>query len=46
MSKRAASNKAVSNRRLVTELSCRLTYPTFREGFTAELQLPQGPTTT
>jgi len=35
--KRGASNKRVSNRKLRLELRCGLTYPTFREGYAAEL---------
>ncbi len=36
--KRAITNKRVSNRRLVDELSFLLHYPSFREGYAAEVQ--------
>jgi len=36
--KRGMTNKKVSNRRLRDELKCKLEYPTFREGFEAEIQ--------
>jgi nucleoside-diphosphate-sugar epimerase len=36
--KRAVTNKKVSNRRLRMELGCALRYPTFRQGYTAEIQ--------
>jgi len=36
--KRGSTNKRVSNRKLRTELEYRLIYPTFQEGFEAELQ--------
>ncbi len=35
--KRGLTNKKVSNRRLRTELGCTLKYPTFRQGYTAEI---------
>ena len=35
---RAVTNKRVSNRKLKTELACQFEFPTFREGFTAELR--------
>jgi nucleoside-diphosphate-sugar epimerase len=35
--KRGLTNKRVSNRRLKAELRCRLQYPTFREGYAAEV---------
>lgn len=35
--KRGATNKAVSNRKLKTELGWKPVYPTFREGFAAEI---------
>jgi nucleoside-diphosphate-sugar epimerase len=35
--KRSATNKRVSNRKLTGELAYQLKYPTFREGYTAEL---------
>jgi len=35
--KRGATNKKVSNRRLKMELGCQFKYPTFRQGYTAEL---------
>lgn len=35
--KRGLTNKKVSNRRLKEELGCRLKYPTFREGYGAEI---------
>lgn len=34
---RGVSNKRISNHRLRTELGCPLKYPTFREGYTAEI---------
>jgi len=37
-SKRAMTNKKVSNRKLRMELGCPLRYPTFRQGYTAEIQ--------
>jgi nucleoside-diphosphate-sugar epimerase len=36
--KRAITNKKVSNRKLRMELGCPLRYPTFRQGYTAEIQ--------
>ncbi len=36
--KRAATNKKVSNRKLRKELGCALCYPTFRQGYTAEIR--------
>jgi nucleoside-diphosphate-sugar epimerase len=36
--KRAVTNKKVSNRKLRMELGCVLRYPTFRQGYTAEIQ--------
>jgi nucleoside-diphosphate-sugar epimerase len=36
--KRAITNKKVSNRKLRMELGCALRYPTFRQGYTAEIQ--------
>jgi nucleoside-diphosphate-sugar epimerase len=36
--KRALTNKRVSNRKLRMELGCPLRYPTFRQGYTAEIQ--------
>jgi len=36
--KRAVTNKKVSNRKLRMELGCPLRYPTFRQGYTAEIQ--------
>jgi nucleoside-diphosphate-sugar epimerase len=36
--KRAVTNKKVSNRKLRMELGCALRYPTFRQGYTAEIQ--------
>ena len=36
--KRGLTNKKVSNRRLRMELGCALKYPTFRQGYTAEIQ--------
>ncbi|MGO8699881.1 MAG: SDR family oxidoreductase [Limisphaerales bacterium] len=36
--KRAVTNKKVSNRRLRMELGCALRYPTFRQGYTAEIK--------
>lgn len=35
--KRGVTHKRISNRRLRTELGCALKYPTFREGYAAEL---------
>ncbi len=35
--RRAVTNKRISNRKLRTELACALEYPTFREGYAAEL---------
>ena len=35
--RRGATNKRISNRRLREELGCTLRYPTFREGYAAEL---------
>lgn len=35
--KRGLSNKKVQNRKLKMELGCKLKYPTFRQGYTAEL---------
>ena len=35
--KRGVTNKKVSNRRLRMELGCQLKYPTFRQGYTAEI---------
>jgi hypothetical protein len=32
------TNKKVSNRRLRMELGCALRYPTFRQGYTAEIK--------
>lgn len=47
--KRAVTNKRVSNRKLRLELGCELKYPTFRQGYSAEIarlqaagQLPVG----
>jgi nucleoside-diphosphate-sugar epimerase len=37
-SRRGVTNKRVSNRRLKTELGYQLRYPTFREGYTAEMR--------
>ncbi len=37
-SKRAVTNKKVSNRKLRMELGCALRYPTFRQGYTAEIK--------
>jgi nucleoside-diphosphate-sugar epimerase len=37
VSKRGVTNKKVSNRRLKMELGYQLKYPTFRQGYTAEL---------
>ncbi|MDB6059114.1 MAG: NAD-dependent epimerase/dehydratase [Verrucomicrobiales bacterium] len=37
-SKRAATQKKVLNRKLRMELGCQLKYPTFRQGYTAEIQ--------
>jgi nucleoside-diphosphate-sugar epimerase len=36
--KRSVTNKKISNRRLRMELGCVLRYPTFRQGYTAEIQ--------
>jgi nucleoside-diphosphate-sugar epimerase len=36
--KRAATQKKVLNRKLRMELGCQLKYPTFRQGYTAEIQ--------
>jgi nucleoside-diphosphate-sugar epimerase len=36
--KRALTHKKVSNRKLRMELGCLLRYPTFRQGYTAEIQ--------
>jgi len=36
--KRGATNKRVSNRKLKTELGYQFKYPSFREGYTAEIQ--------
>ena len=36
--KRGLTNKRVSNRRLKSELGVQLKYPTFRQGYTAEIQ--------
>lgn len=36
--KRGLTNKKVSNRRMKMELGCQLKYPTFRQGYTAEIQ--------
>lgn len=36
--KRAVTHKKVSNRKLRMELGCALRYPTFRQGYTAEIQ--------
>jgi nucleoside-diphosphate-sugar epimerase len=48
--KRGLTNKRVSNRKLRLELRCELKYPTFRQGYSAEIarlqaagQLPVGP---
>ncbi|HEY9171835.1 MAG TPA: SDR family oxidoreductase [Verrucomicrobiae bacterium] len=38
MRRRGATNKRVSNHRLRAELGCALKFPTFREGYTAELR--------
>ena len=35
--KRGVTNKAVSNRKLREELGYQLKYPTFREGYAAEI---------
>jgi nucleoside-diphosphate-sugar epimerase len=35
--KRGLTNKRVSNRKIKTELGCQLQYPTFREGYSAEI---------
>jgi len=39
--KRAITHKKVSNRKLRMELGCALRYPTFRQGYTAEIQRMQ-----
>jgi nucleoside-diphosphate-sugar epimerase len=39
--KRAVTHKKVSNRKLRMELGCALRYPTFRQGYTAEIQRMQ-----
>jgi nucleoside-diphosphate-sugar epimerase len=39
--KRALTHKKVSNRKLRMELGCALRYPTFRQGYTAEIQRMQ-----
>jgi len=36
--KRGLTNKRVSNRKLRMELGCQFKYPTFRQGYTAEIQ--------
>jgi nucleoside-diphosphate-sugar epimerase len=36
--KRGLTNKKVQNRRLKMELGCQLKYPTFRQGYSAEIQ--------
>ena len=36
--KRVLTHKKVSNRRLRMELGCPLRYPTFRQGYTAEIK--------
>ncbi len=36
--KRAPTHKKVSNRKLRMELGCALHYPTFRQGYTAEIK--------
>ena len=36
--KRGLTNKKVLNRKLKMELGCQLKYPTFRQGYTAEIQ--------
>ena len=36
--KRALTNKKISNRKLKTELGYQFKYPTFREGYAAEIQ--------
>jgi hypothetical protein len=36
--KRGLTNKKVSNRRIKMELGVQLRYPTFRQGYTAEIQ--------
>jgi len=36
--KRAVTHKKVSNRKMRMELGCALRYPTFRQGYTAEIQ--------
>jgi nucleoside-diphosphate-sugar epimerase len=36
--KRAVTNKKVLNRKLKAELGCQFKYPTFRQGYTAEIQ--------
>jgi hypothetical protein len=35
--KRGVTNKRVSNRKLRSELNCELKYPTFRQGYSAEI---------
>ena len=35
--KRGLTQKKVSNRKMKMELGCRLRYPTFRQGYTAEI---------
>ena len=35
--KRGVTNKRVSNRKLRAELKCELKYPTFRQGYSAEI---------
>ncbi len=45
--RRGLTSKRISNQRLRVELGCRLRYPTFREGFAAELEalgIKSGPT--
>src|SRR5262249_25625209 len=41
-SKRGLTSKRVSNRRLKSELGCQLQYPTFRQGFAAEISRLSG----
>jgi hypothetical protein len=36
--KRGVTNKRVLNRKLKMELGCQFKYPTFRQGYTAEIQ--------
>ena len=36
--KRTPANRGVSNRRLKADLGYQLKYPTFRQGYTAEIQ--------